>query len=306
MIGDFNGKSKDWDSIDRTSFECSELDFLAPQFGLSKIIKEPRHILGNSRSCIDLIFTSQPNMVIDSGVHASLHANCQHQIIYAKFDLKIIYPPPFEKTVWHLKHANSDHIKRAIDIFDWESALNYIDANDQVSVFNSPILNIISNFIPNETITYDDRDAPWMNSFIKNVIRATDSFYKKFVRKSNNMYHHDDFKNLQNHLNQSIQIAKQNYVNKISQRLGDPNTSSKCYWSLLKTLLNGKEIPCIPPLFHGDKYIVGFQEKSEIFNSFFADQCSPVSNGSVLPFELCCEQIAYYLLVTLQKRTSFE
>ena len=54
-----------------------------------------------------------------------------------------------------------------------------------------------------------------MNSFIKNLIRAKDNFYKKFVRKSNNMYHHYAFKNLQNHLNQSIQIAKQNYVNKI-------------------------------------------------------------------------------------------
>ena len=172
MIGDFNAKSKDWCSIDITSFEGSELDFLTSQFGLLQIIKESTHILDNSRSCIDLIFTSQPNMVIDSGVHASLHANCHHQIIYAKFDLKIIYPPPYERTVWHFKHANSDHIKRAIDIFDWESALNYIDANDQVSVFNSTILNIVSNFIPNETITCDDRNRPWMNCFIKNLIRA--------------------------------------------------------------------------------------------------------------------------------------
>ena len=54
-----------------------------------------------------------------------------------------------------------------------------------------------------------------MNSFIKNLIRAKDIFYKKFVRKSNNMYHLCAFKNLQNHLSQSIQIAKQNYVNKI-------------------------------------------------------------------------------------------
>ena len=54
----------------------------------------------------------------------------------------------------------------------------------------------------------------------------------------------------------------------------------------MKTLLNGKKIPCIPPLFHGDKYIVDFHEKSGIFNSFFADQCSPISNRSVLPSEL--------------------
>ena len=285
MIGGFNAKSKNWCSVDISSFEGSELDFLISQFRILQIIKEPTYILDNSRFCIDLIFTSQPNMVIGSSVHA-LHSNCHHQIIYAKFDLKIFYPPPYEKTVWHFKHANSDHIKRAIDIFNWESALNYIDANDQVSVFNSTILNIVSNFIPNETITCDDCEPPWKNSFIKNLIRAKDNFYKKFVRKSNNMYHLCAFKNLQNHLNQSIQIAKQNCVNKIAQRLGDPNTSSKCYWSLSKTLLNGNKIPCIPPLFHGYKFIVDFQEKSEIFNPFFADQCSPISNGSVLPSEL--------------------
>ena len=194
MIGDFNAKSKDWCSIDITSFEGSELDFLTSQFGLLQIIKEPTHILDSSRSCIDLIFTSQPNMVIDSGLYASLHSNCHHQIIYAKFDLNIFYLPPYERTVWHFKHANSDHIKRAIDIFDWESALNYIDANDQVSVFNSTILNIVSNFILNETLTCDDRDPPWMNSFIKNLIRAKDNFCKKFVCKSNNMYHLCTFK----------------------------------------------------------------------------------------------------------------
>ena len=108
-----------------------------------------------------------------------------------------------------------------------------------------------------------------MNSFIKNLIRAKDNFYKKFVRKSNNLYHLCAFKNLQNHLNHSVQIAKQNYVNKIAQRLGDPNTSSKCYWSLLKTLLNGKKIPCIPLLFHGDKNILLAFMKKVIFSLLF-------------------------------------
>ena len=58
---------------------------------------------------------------------------------------------------------------------------------------------------------------------------------------------------------------------------------------LLVTLENSvkrKKNPCIPPIFHGDKFIVDFQEKKEIFNSFFADQCSPISNGRVLPSEL--------------------
>ena len=176
--------------------------------------------------------------------------------------------------------------KRQLTSLIGNPLLNYTDANDQVSVFNSTILNIVTNVIPNETITCDDWDRPCMNSFIKNFIRAKDNFYKKFVRKSNKLYHHYAFKNLQNHLNQSRQISKQNYVNKIVQSQGDPNTSSKCYWSLLKTLLNRKKPPCIPPLFHDNKYIVDFQEKSEILNSFFVDHCSPILSGSVLPSEL--------------------
>ena len=61
---------------------------------------------------------------------------------------------------------------------------------------------------------------------------------------------------------------------------------NECYWSLLKTLLNDKKIPCIPPIFHNNKYIADFKEKSEIFNTFFAEHCSLIPNKSVLPSQL--------------------
>ena len=101
------------------------------------------------------------------------------------------------------------------------------------------------------------------------LVLAKDNFYKWFVRKSNNMYHLCAFKYLPNHLNQSFQETKQNYLNKIVLKLADVNTSSKCYKSLLKTLLNGTKLLWISLLFHGDKYIVDSQEESVIFNSFF-------------------------------------
>ena len=55
------------------------------------------------------------------------------------------------------------------------------------------------------------------------------------------MFHLLTFDILQNHLNQFIQKAKQNYSNKVAKKLSDPSTSSKCYWSLLKTLRNDKK-----------------------------------------------------------------
>ena len=145
-----------------------------------------------------------------------------------------------------------------------------------------------------------------MKSFIKNLIRAKDNFCKKFVRKSNNMYHHYAFKNLQNHLNQSIQITKQNYVNKIAQRLGDPNTGSKCYWSLLKTLLNRKKFPVFLLYFMVINILLTFKKKM-IFSIHFSLTNVPrfQTEASCL-LNYHCGQIAHYLLVTLQKRTSFE
>ena len=135
VIGDFSAKSNNWSEGDRSTIEVSKIDFLTSQFGLSQIIKEPTHILENTSSCINLIFTTQPNMVLESGGHHSLHQNCHHQIILAKFNLKVYYPPPYERTVFHYSQANVDHIQQAINLFDWENAFFNTDVDDQVFIF---------------------------------------------------------------------------------------------------------------------------------------------------------------------------
>ena len=89
--------------------------------------------------------------------------------------MKVFYPLPYERTVWHFFRANSDYIKKP-SLFDSKSSLNNLDVNEQVSVFNETIMNIMSNFFPNELITCDDPDPPWMNRYIKNLIVAMHDF----------------------------------------------------------------------------------------------------------------------------------
>ena len=62
----------------------------------------------------------------------------------------------------------------------------------------------------------------------------------------------------------------------------DPTTSPTTYWLILKAFLNNKKIPCIPPIYHNN-YITDFKEQAEIFNSFFAKQCTIVKNTSQFP-----------------------
>ena len=101
ILGDFNAKSSLWCNNDITTYEGSKIDGATSKFGLQQIIKAPTHFISESSSCIDLIFTTQPNLVMESGVYSLLHVNCHHHITFAKFNLKIHYPSPYERDVWH-------------------------------------------------------------------------------------------------------------------------------------------------------------------------------------------------------------
>ena len=124
------------------------------------MINKPTHILESFSSCIDLIFTSQPNLITEPGVHPSLHPNSHHQIIFAKFNLEIHYPTPYFRHVWHYQDAKTDLIRPAIDMFDWDRAFVNTNFNEKVFILNKTILNILSNFIPHETLTVDDKEPP--------------------------------------------------------------------------------------------------------------------------------------------------
>ena len=80
----------------------------------------------------------------------------------------------------------------------------------------------------------------------------------------------------------AIEVSKQQYYSRISKKLMDSSTSPKVYWSLLKTLLINKKIPCIPPLFHNNKSISNFRDKAELFNNFFL-----IENTGEIPATPC-------------------
>ena len=50
-------------------------------------------------------------------------------------------------------------------------------------------------------------------------------------------------------------------------KLSNPETSSKAYWSILKSFVNDKKIPIILPLYHDGSFITDFRQKAELFNS---------------------------------------
>ena len=76
------------------------------------IISQPTHMQPQTSSCIELTFTDQPNLVVVSGVHPSLHSNCHHQITNCKLNRHMEFPPLCERLIWHCNRAN---VKKKIE-----------------------------------------------------------------------------------------------------------------------------------------------------------------------------------------------
>ena len=69
----------------------------------------------------------------------------------------------------------------------------------------------------------------------------------------------------------------------MQKKLNNPLLQAKTYWSILKTFYNDKKVPLIPPLLKDNKFVTDIKTKANIFNKFFADQCTLLKNNSMLP-----------------------
>ena len=82
------------------------------------------------------------------------------------------------------KHANTDMISKAMQGFDWDKAFLDKNTEGKASILTKSVL-IMSNVIPNEIVTIDDRDPPWINNKIKSLIKNKTEHFKNCVERNN-------------------------------------------------------------------------------------------------------------------------
>ena len=135
---------------------------------------------------------------------------------------------------------------KAIEMFNWEKLFQNKNIHDQLKLFNETIVNIVSNYIPNKFITCNEKDLPWLNDHIKRLINLKNEIFIKYLtnRRPDSVY-----KNLQTitwDLAEAVSSSKNVYYEQLSNKLNDPNTSTKAYWSISKTLFNDKKFQLHP------------------------------------------------------------
>ena len=157
-----------------------------------------------------------------------------------------------------------------------------MNVHGMVQLFNRTIKNILNNFIVHGIIICNDRDAPPTNSSIRRLIQDKNEAYKRFKRSNKNSQYFRNFQSLQSLLVASAEASNgRNYYSfPFIQKIMDPSTSPKTYWSVLMSFQKNKKIPCIPPIIYENRLLTNFKYKAELFNSFFAKQCLIIDNSS--------------------------
>ena len=125
------------------------------------------------------------------------------------------------------------------------------------------MLNIFHNFIQNKNITCNDKDPSWFNNYIKTLIEKKNNLFKSYMANGRLAVDRVRSQKAGVELISTIISSKENFYKNLAKKLNDLNTSSKTYWSIMKTFINGKKTPIIPPLFVNNNLISNFREKAK-------------------------------------------
>ena len=197
---------------------------------------------------------------MESGVRPSLDSYCKHQIVFCRLNLHITPAPFFSRRIWHYNRADQLLIKRAVSEFPWDVNLGNHDPSWQVSYFNSTIMNIMSNFIPNEYIKVHPKDPPWINDNIRRMVKRQNRQYKNYVKNGCKIEVKILVENFRNECFEAISKAKTKYLNDMGMKLADSKSSPKAYWKMLNKLLNKCRFPRIPPILSNNKIVIKCKE----------------------------------------------
>ena len=123
-----------------------------------------------------------------------------------------------------------------------------------------------------------------MTEEVKKLCYMKMKIYENYVKNGRTDADKDELVRITSLSSDTITKAKEKYLRPLDNKLNDdPQTGAKSYWSILNKLLQNIKIPLIPPILSNGTFITNVKEKTTLFNTVFAEQCTPINNSSTLP-----------------------
>lgn len=281
LLGDFNTNMI---SRNNTSKLFRSLTNFMNIFNLRQIIKEPTRIAKNSSSLLDLILTTDPDRITQSGVidfgisdHSAIF--CTRKInkgckINSHNTCKIRCMKNFDQKVFLGK----------LNRKDWFKVLNCEQVDKAWSIFRNFFMDVVDDVAPVKEIRLKQKTESWFNGDIHHLVHERDKALFRF-RKSKDSKVYDEYKMLRNKVQSEVKKAKRNYV---KLEIKENKNCPKKLWKTIKELgISSKsKSACKIGLKNenSDEIIFDDEKVASSFNTFFSNIASKLV--SVLPNRL--------------------
>ena len=140
--------------------------------------------------------------------------------------------------------------------------------NWQAKTFTEILFNIMSNFIPNKTVTIKPRGPPWITKSIKTMLNKQTRLFKNFKKHGHRSEDKKRLDSYRDECKKSIDNSKECYLKQLGLNLTDPKTSTKAYWKIMNKDMNKCKSPRIPPVLSDNNFIINFFIVLYLWNLF--------------------------------------
>ena len=268
-------------------------------FNLRNVLNEPTRVTINSSTLIDPVIVSDACTVLDSGTMDIDEFMSDHKATYIATQISIKISTSYYREVWNYRNADTERLNQLIRSYNCDLIINdNCSMGDACINFTDVFLKFCKECIPCKKVLIRQNDKPWFNSQIRLSDKLTKRFFKT-KRESGNV----SFKLQRNKVNNMIKYAKENFIHKIDDILGNPEigNSSRTFWQVMGRFM-GKTATSIniPPLHKQDNTLAFSDfEKVQELNSCFASISTIDDTNTDLPyFEKRCNVDFTHIRIT--------
>lgn len=234
---------------------------LANNSHMKQLITDYTRITETSKTILDLIFVSNPDHVISSGVH-SLGLS-DHSLTYVVRKLKQINLPPKKVRSRCFKNFNELEFINTIQTIDWDIICSIDDVNEALEKWQTLFTEACEKHAPFKEKRIKGHLPEWINGDFLRLSKDRDYYYAK-AHKTNDAEDWKKAKSLRNKVNNMRYYLKKNYCNDaVMNNMHD----SKNLWKTIKKIIPNKSSSVPNVISNND--VQSSKDTANEFNKYF-------------------------------------
>ena len=215
----------------------SLLNFVS-ELNLKQLITLPTRITESSESLIDVVISSTPDLVLESGVIETCISD--HFWVYMVLNLKLPKQPQSYITVRSFKNYNpvlftADLVSKRETLL--QSIFTESDVNSKLSMLNDALLSTLQTHEPVKTIRVRNRPCPYIAENIKDLMAHRDQLHRQF-KFSRDVGDWSTYKNARESVKIALKNAEKDYVR--GEELPNKNNITSL-WKIINRCIPSKE-----------------------------------------------------------------